>query len=269
MPENEKLTALGMIETRGLIGAIEAADVMVKSANVRLVGRGYSGDGLVTVVVRGDVGAVKAATDAGAAAAGRVGEMVSIHVIARPDKDTDIIIDSMSRNLGLPVGEGASPAPGVAPASRVAGLAVEAAPEPGVAALAVPGAMTGAVWEAAIPPPEEPHVALVIQVPEITAVVPSVPSGLPGMTPAAARETPVRHLNLNTATPEQLDALPGVGPALAERIVEFRTQQGPFSSVEQLKKVQGAKKTLVTSLRDHLYVDKKNAPRKSSQKSEK
>jgi competence protein ComEA len=79
----------------------------------------------------------------------------------------------------------------------------------------------------------------------------------------------VRHLNLNTATPEQLDALPGVGPALAERIVEFRTQQGPFSSVEQLKKVQGAKKTLVTSLRDHLYVDKKNAPRKSSQKSEK
>ena len=110
MPENEKLAALGMIETRGLIGAIEAADAMVKSANVRLVGKGYSGDGLVTVVVRGDVGAVKAATDAGAAAAGRVGEMVSIHVIARPDKGTDMIIDSMSRNLGLPVGEGASPA---------------------------------------------------------------------------------------------------------------------------------------------------------------
>ena len=113
---NEKLAALGMIETRGLIGAIEAADAMVKSANVRLVGKGYSGDGLVTVVVRGDVGAVKAATDAGAAAAGRVGEMVSIHVIARPDKGTDMIIDSMSRNLGLPVGEGASPAPGETPA---------------------------------------------------------------------------------------------------------------------------------------------------------
>ncbi len=112
MPENEKLAALGMIETRGLVGAIEAADAMVKSANVRLVGKGYSGDGLVTVVVRGDVGAVKAATDAGAAAAGRVGEMVSIHVIARPDEGTDMIIDSMSRNLGLPVGEGASPAPG-------------------------------------------------------------------------------------------------------------------------------------------------------------
>ena len=72
MPEKEKLAALGLIETRGLIGAVEAADAMVKSANVRLVGKGYSGDGLVTVAVRGDVGAVKAATDAGAAAAERV-----------------------------------------------------------------------------------------------------------------------------------------------------------------------------------------------------
>jgi competence protein ComEA len=80
---------------------------------------------------------------------------------------------------------------------------------------------------------------------------------------------PVRRLDLNAATAEQLDTLPGVGPALAERIVEFRTQQGPFNSVEELKKVQGAKKTLVTSLRDHLYIDKKNAPSKKNRKSEK
>ena len=79
----------------------------------------------------------------------------------------------------------------------------------------------------------------------------------------------MRRLNLNTATAEQLDTLPGVGPALAERIVEFRGQQGPFGAVEELKKVQGAKKTLVTSLKDYVYVDKKNNPRKNSQKSEK
>jgi len=76
--------ALGLIETRGLIGAIEAADAMVKTANVTLIGKEYIGAGYVTVMVRGDVGAVKAATDAGAAAARRVGELVSVHVIPRP-----------------------------------------------------------------------------------------------------------------------------------------------------------------------------------------
>ena len=76
--------ALGMIETKGLVGAIEAADAMVKSANVQLVGKEQVGGGLVTVMVRGDVGAVKAATDAGAAAAEKVGELISVHVIARP-----------------------------------------------------------------------------------------------------------------------------------------------------------------------------------------
>jgi microcompartment protein CcmL/EutN len=76
--------ALGMVETKGLIGAVEAADAMVKAANVVLVGKEYSGAGYVTVLVRGDVGAVKAATDAGAAAARRVGELVSVHVIPRP-----------------------------------------------------------------------------------------------------------------------------------------------------------------------------------------
>ena len=84
--------SLGMIETRGLIGAIEAADAMVKSANVTLVGKEQVGGGLVTVMVRGDVGAVKAATDAGAAAAEKVGELISVHVIARPHTEVDVIL---------------------------------------------------------------------------------------------------------------------------------------------------------------------------------
>lgn len=84
--------ALGMIETRGLVGAIEAADAMVKAANVVLVGKENIGSGLVTVMVRGDVGAVKAATEAGAAAAKRVGELVSVHVIPRPHGDVEGIL---------------------------------------------------------------------------------------------------------------------------------------------------------------------------------
>ena len=84
--------ALGMVETRGLIGAIEAADAMVKAANVALVGKEQIGSGLVTVMVRGDVGAVKAAVDAGAAAAKRVGELVSVHVIPRPHQDVENIL---------------------------------------------------------------------------------------------------------------------------------------------------------------------------------
>lgn len=76
--------AIGMIETKGLVGAIEAADAMVKAANVQLIGKDIVGGGYVMVIVRGDVGAVKAATDAGAAAAGRVGELKSVHVIPRP-----------------------------------------------------------------------------------------------------------------------------------------------------------------------------------------
>jgi ethanolamine utilization protein EutM len=81
--------ALGMVETRGLVGAIEAADAMVKAANVVLVSKEYIGAAYVTVLVRGDVAAVKAATDAGAAAARRVGELVSVHVIPRPHGDVD------------------------------------------------------------------------------------------------------------------------------------------------------------------------------------
>ena len=84
--------ALGMIETKGLVAAIEAADAMVKAANVQLVGKEQVGGGLVTVLVRGDVGAVKAATDAGAAAAERVGELISVHVIPRPHFEVDAVL---------------------------------------------------------------------------------------------------------------------------------------------------------------------------------
>ncbi|MBT5872437.1 MAG: BMC domain-containing protein [Candidatus Latescibacteria bacterium] len=81
-----------MIETRGLVAAVEAADAMVKAAKVSLVGKEKVGGGYVTVLVRGDVGAVKAATDAGAAAAERIGEVVSVHVIPRPHSDVEAIL---------------------------------------------------------------------------------------------------------------------------------------------------------------------------------
>lgn len=84
--------ALGMIETKGLISAIEAADAMAKSANVVVKGYERIGSGLVTVMIRGDVGAVKAAIDAGAAAANNVGQVVSVHVIPRPHADTEKVL---------------------------------------------------------------------------------------------------------------------------------------------------------------------------------
>ena len=84
--------ALGLIETKGLVGTIEAADAMVKAAPVSLIGKEKVGGGFVTVMVRGDVGAVKAATDAGAAAAERVGELVSVHVIPRPHQELEKIL---------------------------------------------------------------------------------------------------------------------------------------------------------------------------------
>ncbi len=101
--ENEKIKevksmnneALGMVETRGLVAAIEAADAMVKAANVVLVGTEKIGSGLVTVMVRGDVGAVKAATEAGAASASRLGEVIAVHVIPRPHGDIEKILPSI------------------------------------------------------------------------------------------------------------------------------------------------------------------------------
>ena len=86
------LQALGMVETKGLVASIEAADAMVKAANVTLIGKVHVGGGLVTVMVRGDVGAVEAATDAGAAAAGNIGELVSVHVIPRPHGEVELIL---------------------------------------------------------------------------------------------------------------------------------------------------------------------------------
>ena len=89
--------ALGLIETKGLVAAIEAADAMVKAAKVRLTGRENVGGGYVTIIVRGEVGAVKAATDAGSAAAQRVGELVSVHVIPRPHDDVEPVLPVLPR----------------------------------------------------------------------------------------------------------------------------------------------------------------------------
>ena len=97
MAQNTELIALGMVETKGLVGSVEAADAMVKAANVTLLGSEYVGGGYVTVMVRGDVGAVKAATDAGAAAAKRVGELVSVHVIPRPHAEVELILPQKSK----------------------------------------------------------------------------------------------------------------------------------------------------------------------------
>ena len=89
------LEALGMIETRGLVAAIEAADAMVKAANVTLIGTEKIGSGLVSVMVRGDVGAVKAATDAGSNAAQNLGEIIAVHVIPRPHSDVEKILPTL------------------------------------------------------------------------------------------------------------------------------------------------------------------------------
>jgi ethanolamine utilization protein EutM len=91
------LEALGMVETKGFVGAVEAADAMVKAANVTLLGKEYIGAGYVTIFVRGDVGAVKAATDAGAAAARRVGELISVHVIPRPHTEVERVLPKNGR----------------------------------------------------------------------------------------------------------------------------------------------------------------------------
>ena len=97
MAQDMNLIALGMVETRGLVGAVEAADAMVKAANVVLLGSEYVGGGFVTVMVRGDVGAVKAATDAGAAAAKRVGDLVSVHVIPRPHENVEMVLPQKTK----------------------------------------------------------------------------------------------------------------------------------------------------------------------------
>ena len=101
--------ALGLVETKGLVGAIEAADAMVKAANVTLIGRENIGSGLVTVMVRGDVGAVKASVEAGSAAAKRVGELVSAHVIPRPHDEVEGILPQKEAALEKAVAKKAAP----------------------------------------------------------------------------------------------------------------------------------------------------------------
>jgi ethanolamine utilization protein EutM len=102
------LEALGMVETKGFVGAVEAADAMVKAANVELIGKEYIGAGYVTIFVRGDVGAVKAATDAGAAAARRVGELISVHVIPRPHSEVEDVLPGRSVAAGKSVRAGSA-----------------------------------------------------------------------------------------------------------------------------------------------------------------
>lgn len=115
------MQALGLIETKGLVAAIESADAMLKAAEVTLLEKTYVGGGLVTVTVTGDVGAVKAATDAGAAAAQRVGELVSVHVIPRPHSDLDLIM--VSPNMVKPV-------EALTKAEEISPVAEENKPEP-------------------------------------------------------------------------------------------------------------------------------------------
>lgn len=97
MAAKHELIALGMVETKGVVGAVEAADAMVKAANVTLIGKVKVGGALVTVMVRGDVGAVKASVDAGAAAAERVGELISCHVIPRPHPELEQILPALPK----------------------------------------------------------------------------------------------------------------------------------------------------------------------------
>jgi len=167
-----------------------------------------TGEGLVTVIGEGDVGAVKAATDAGAAAAHRVGELVSVHVIPRPCDDTGLILEYMR-----------------GPSIR--------SPE-----------KQRSRFE-----PTRPRAASVEQ----AVLFPSAPeTAFPGRgepKPAGGR------VDLNACAAEALDALPGIGPALAERIVAYRDEHGPFRSMDELKKVQGFNKSLSASLKDSLYID--------------
>lgn len=136
---NGQNIALGMIETKGLVGSIEAADAMVKAANVTLIGKVQIGGAYVTVMVRGDVGAVKAATDAGAAAAQRVGDLISVHVIPRPHSEVEFILPSLTfdddDNTPSPPdngGEGDAPkAPEVEEEEAPVPVEPEEAPEPG------------------------------------------------------------------------------------------------------------------------------------------
>jgi ethanolamine utilization protein EutM len=275
--EDLRLAALGLIETYGLIGAIEAADAMVKSANVRLAGKGYSGDGLVTVAVRGDVGAVTAAVDAGAAAAQRVGTIVSVHVIPRPYEDTEGILSVLGRALsrgGLDGTAGESlKAPPPEPPERPAPVAsVKPPPEPGPSPRGSQSSpRPGSGREPDKPPrreePERPpapkprkneqkshesEAQLKKEDPQRPLFQSHFDSAFPRPTPSSPQQA--KTLDINAATAAEFDELPGIGPALAERIVQYRREQGPFASAEELRRVQGFNKTLLSAIKDLVAV---------------
>lgn len=170
------MNALGMIETRGLVPAIEAADAMVKAANVTLTRKECIGGGLVTVMVRGDVGAVKAATDAGATAAERVGELVSVHVIARPHEELEPMV--------APPSGGSDNKPDPVPACDES--CVESRHETAPAEVAMPQSVQS--------PPEEPQ-------PEPTEEL--TPEKLSSMTVTKLRTT-ARDLNIDNMTRKEI-----------------------------------------------------------------
>lgn len=167
------MKALGMIETKGLVAAIEAADAMVKAANVSLQCKEHVGGGLVTVMVRGDVGAVKAATDAGAAAAERVGTLISVHVIPRPHGEVEEILDG-------------PPEPQAPPAAPVQPKPSQPKPEP--------------PKPAPQPEPEEPRPA-----PQSKPEEPK-----PAPQPKPAEPAGVRAADVEIPTVEELEAMPVV-----------------------------------------------------------
>lgn len=228
-------SAIGLVETRGLVCAVEAADAMVKAANVELVGRGSTGDGLITIIVQGDVGAVKAATDAGSAAAFRIGEVVSVHVIPRPSGDTDLILEYVRKNLGVAIADIGRPAEprSIMAASRMA---------PEHASQGAPGKAKPVGGPVA----SERYGGQPILFPSATE--PSFPGRGPAV-PAPGR------VDLNTCMAAELDALPGIGPALAERIVLYREEHGPFRSADEIRKVPGVNKSLAATLKEVLFVN--------------
>jgi competence ComEA-like helix-hairpin-helix protein len=207
MPVDPQMIALGMIETRGLVGSVEAADAMVKAANVVMVGKETVGSGLVTVFVRGDVGAVKAATDAGAAARSVWGSwslfmsfpariLMSRRYsrIARRNHRNLRSLQLRSRHLR--------------PLNR---QSLRAPPEPPAKVEPVAEAPAPAVENAAV-------------------------------------------INVNTAAVEDFSGLPGIGTALAQRIINYRDEHGAFATVEQLKAVRGVGDALLAALKDRLSV---------------
>ena len=222
------MQALGMIETRGLVPSIEAADAMLKAANVSLQCKTHIGGGLVTVMVRGDVGAVKAATDAGAAAAERVGELISVHVIPRPHPETEGILDTLKKPCGPTDPEGPEGPDG--PASGA-----PSGPDPSGTAAEPEEPEQPPVKDEAEQSPERP--AETSQVQEKSAEPESVVSGTAKEDPAGLRYTPealqslrvvrlrdiARQLGIDNMTRQEIRF--AKKEELVEKITEFLSRQ--------------------------------------------